>query len=140
MAEALFKDLLSRGGESKDWRVESAGVWAFEGVSATQMAREVMRERGLNIEGHRSRPVDKEMLSEFDLVLVMENRHCSELRRLYPEFADRIQMMSAIAGPAENIDDPVTGTMETYRTTVEIMLDLLERGFDQVLEWTADSR
>ncbi|NIS81733.1 MAG: hypothetical protein GTO14_16345, partial [Anaerolineales bacterium] len=93
-----------------------------------------------NIEGHRSRPVDKEMLSEFDLVLVMENRHCSELRRLYPEFADRIQMMSAIAGSAENIDDPVTGTMETYRTTVEIMLDLLERGFDQVLEWTADSR
>ena len=135
MAEVLFKSILDDAGVLSNWRVASAGTWAHDGIHATDLARQVMRERGLDIEGHRSQPTSGEMLAEFDLVLVMEERHREYLQRSYPLVVDRLNLFSEIAGYETDIDDPVTGTAATYRATVEQMAAIFEQGYDCILEW-----
>lgn len=136
MAEALFKELLSRRGfDLEDWQVESAGVWTYDGSQATALAREVMLERGLDIHNHRSKSVSGDRLLSYDLILVMEARHQDELQRLYPEVADRVRMMSSLTDQHADVDDPVYGTIETYRETVNYLQELLERGLSRILQW-----
>ena len=135
MAEALFKSILDEAGVLSNWQVASAGTWAHEGIRATDLARQVMRERDLDIEGHRSQPASIELLAESDLVLVMEERHREHLQRDFPLVGDRVYLFSEIAGRETDIDDPVTGTAETYRATIELMMDIFEEGFDRIVEW-----
>ncbi len=137
MAEALFKSILDEADLGDTWRVESAGVWAYSGESATPSARRVMRERSLDIENHRSRPVTEGLISQFDLVLVMESRHAKALQGQFPAYTDRVKLFSALIGRTDDIDDPVTGTLNTYRVVADELEDLLRRGIDRILEWTA---
>jgi protein-tyrosine-phosphatase len=137
MAEALFKSILDEAELSDDWRVESAGVWAYSGERATPSARRVMQERGLDIEDHRSQPVTEELLSQFDLVLVMESRHAEALHNQFPAYTDRVKLFSTLVGQKEDIDDPVMGTLDTYRAAAGELVDILQRGYDRILEWTA---
>ena len=48
--------------------------------------------------------------------------------------ADRVYMLTAMIDQAHNIDDPVWGTEETYRSTVKELEDLLDRGFERIVE------
>ncbi len=135
MAEALFKSILEEAGVLLNWRVASAGTWAYEGVQATYLARQVMRERGLDIEGHRSQPVSGELLAEFDLVLVMEASHRDYLQGHFPLVSNRVHLISEIDDREIDIADPVTGTAATYRATVKQLLIYFELGFNRILEW-----
>jgi protein-tyrosine phosphatase len=134
MAEALFREHLDEMGLTDEWRVESAGVWAMDGSPATALARDVMSERDLDISLHRSQGVDADLLREFDLVLVMEDRHQRSLQRNYPDEADKVFLLTAMAGGEGDVDDPVWGTKETYRATVEELESLLKRGFARIAE------
>ena len=134
MAEALFREHLAKKGLADDWRVESAGVWAMDGASATALARDVMSERGLDISLHKSQGVHADLLREFDLVLVMEDRHQKSLERNYPEEADKVFLLTAMVHGEGNVDDPVWGTKETYRSTVEELVNLLVQGFERIME------
>jgi protein-tyrosine phosphatase len=133
MAEALFREHLDEMGLTDEWRVESAGVWAMDGAPATTLARDVMSERDLDISLHKSQGVHADLLREFDLVLVMEDRHQRSLQRNYPDEADKIFLLTAMADGEGDVEDPVLGTMETYRATVEELEALLVSGFDQIL-------
>lgn len=135
MAEALFKAIVAEAEDLNAWRIESAGTWAYKGVPATALARQAMQERSLDIEDHRSRPVSSELLADFDLILVMEDRHRLFLREQFPGVVERVRMFSEIVGNEEDIDDPVMGTLDTYRDTVAILQAHFEGGFDRILEW-----
>jgi protein-tyrosine-phosphatase len=52
MAEVLFEAFLVRKGMREEWRVESAGVWAYEGSRATANAQKAMAERDLDLSQH----------------------------------------------------------------------------------------
>jgi protein-tyrosine-phosphatase len=134
MAEALFREHLAKMGISDDWRVESAGVWAMEGAPATALARDVMSERGLDISLHKSQGINADLLREFDLVLVMEDRHQKSLERNYPDEADKVFLLTAMVDGEGDVDDPVWGTKETYRSTVEELVNLLVQGFERIME------
>jgi protein-tyrosine phosphatase len=136
MAEVLFKQLLEIKGQGQGWQVGSAGIWAVEGAPATDLSRRAMRQRGLELNHHRSRPVSGEMLSQVDLILVMEARHRNFLKSEFPEFAERVHLISDMTGEGHEIKDPVLGTMETYRATADELANILDRGFERILELT----
>jgi protein-tyrosine-phosphatase len=126
-------------GLADDWRVESAGVWAMDGAPAMALAREVMNERGLDLSNHRSQGVHADMLHEFDLILVMENAHLRSLERNYPDEADKVYLLTAMVGEDSNVDDPVYGTIETYRATAAELENLLEQGFERIRDLISES-
>ena len=137
MAEVLFREHLEQKGLADGWRVESAGVWAMDDVPAMALAREVMNERGLNLTHHRSQGIHADLLREFDLILVMEDAHRRSLQRNYPDEADKVYLLKAMVGQDGNVDDPVYGTKETYRGTVEELEDLLVQGFKRIEDLTS---
>lgn len=115
MAEATARVLLGDGA-----LVESAGIEAAQGMPATDHAVTVMAERGIDITGHRSRPIESVDLSLFDLVVAMTPSVASRLRILGVEDA-RLQ--------AINVEDPYGKGLTAYRAAA----DDIERALRDVL-------
>jgi protein-tyrosine-phosphatase len=136
MAEVLFQELLEKRGEANDWRVESAGVWAYDGARATQNARLVMTGRGLDLEGHRSQPTSAALLKQFDAIIVMEVEHKSVLQEQHPSLADRIVTIRELVGGHGDFADPVGGSEQVYEVASEAIYDLLDRGWPRIKELT----
>jgi protein-tyrosine-phosphatase len=133
MAEALFKQHLREDGQDDGWRVESAGVWASDGVPATENARTVMAERGLDLQAHRSRVVSARMLSEFGLILTMEARHRRFIKDVFPQHAAKVYLLSEMVDVEADVEDPVIGSLDDYRLTADHLVDLLKRGYNKIL-------
>jgi protein-tyrosine-phosphatase len=134
MAEVLLKEKLARAGLLQDWRVESSGTWGEEGMPATSGAIEAAAARELDLEGHRSRGVTADYLREFDLILTMEPGHREALAYEFADVADRVHLLSEMAGHSFSIADPVGQPVEVYHATMDEIEDLLERGFDRIRE------
>jgi protein-tyrosine-phosphatase len=130
LAEGLF---LKKLGEEKDgWRVESAGTWATEGTPASQKSLQVLTERGVDLSHHRAKVVSRELMGEFALILVMEEGQKEALRVEFPEYKDRVFLLSEMIGEYYEIDDPVGRDLEDYRLTAEEIDYILEKGFDTI--------
>jgi protein-tyrosine-phosphatase len=76
MAAALLQQAADDAGVAV--QVSSAG-FLFDGHPASDTTRKVMRERGIDLERHRSRVVDQDIVDRADLVLTMERRHARDL-------------------------------------------------------------
>jgi protein-tyrosine-phosphatase len=133
MAEVLFRQLIEEKGEADDWRVESAGVWAYDGSRATTNAQKVMEERDLDLSQHLSQPADSTLLKQFDLTLVMEQRHKTILQEQNPQLADRIYLMREIAGQGGDFADPVGGSLELYRAAADELEMIFDDGFERIM-------
>lgn len=70
--------------------VRSAGIDALEGEPAHPMAVALMRERGLDLGGHRGRQLHERLLRESDLVLVMEKGHQKWIEAQWPHARGRV--------------------------------------------------
>ena len=86
MAEALLRHRLDEHGV--DAVVTSAGLYPA-GNPAMEHAVEVMADRGLDLEPHRSRQVDADALARADLVLGMTREHVREVAVLDPGILPR---------------------------------------------------
>lgn len=134
MAEVLFEKLLGEKGVRDDWRVESAGVWAYQGAAATQHAQTVMADRDLNLHGHRSQPTDPALLKQFDLIVVMEVDHKQVLQERNPALADRILTLRELVGGEGDFDDPVGGSLEVYTAAADEIYAILEKSFPSIVK------
>jgi len=134
LAEVIFQDLLRQRGQQSSWRVESAGVFAVRGEPATELSRRVAAERRLDLSLHRSKPTDANRLERSDLVLVMEPGHREQLLEEHPQFADRVYLLTEMAGEVGPVDDPVGTTLENYRQTADRLTELLSGGLDRIRE------
>lgn len=91
MAEGMFRSALENG--ENVVVLGSAGVAASSGAAESPDTREVLRERGIALDGFQSRMVDEEMMREATHVFCMTRSHLDMLRMLYPEFQDRYYLM-----------------------------------------------
>lgn len=76
MAEALLRRRLEHLGVEAT--VSSAGLYP-SGSPATDTVLQVMAHRGIDLEGHRSRQLTHELLTEADLVVGMTREHVREV-------------------------------------------------------------
>lgn len=104
MAEAVARVLLG-----DDVRIESAGISAENGASATEDAIRVMQERGIDISGHRSRSVSGLNLLDFDLVVALTPSIAQDLRN---RGVDETKLT------ALDIRDPYGEGLAAYRITI----------------------
>ena len=132
MAEVLFEAFLVEKGEREQWRVESAGVWAYDGARATMNAQEVMVERGLSLSQHLSQLASSSLLEQFDLTLVMEQRHKTVLQEQNPQLAERIYLLREIAGQEGDFEDPVGGSLDLYRTAADELDKIINDSYERI--------
>jgi len=132
MAEALFINLVAREIDSQVWKVESAGTWAVAGIPAAKNSRLAMHNRELDIENHRSQPVNGKMLNTFDLILTMERRHKETLSIEFPEISDRVYVITEMVGSLFDIWDPVGATLVEFESTAKELEDILTQGYGYI--------
>jgi protein-tyrosine phosphatase len=126
MAEALMKGLLAR--RAPETRVESAGLGAPEGQPADPYAVELMSERGIDITGHRARQVTAKLISEFPIVIVMDDAQRRLVNQRYRGAGERTHRL----GRWSNFDVP--DPIGKDRLAFEHALVLIDQG---VADWIA---
>lgn len=129
MAESICKKILSdKLGCSIDslerfgYKVESAGIFALDGLPASKEADIICREYGAPLKGHKSRVLTRQMLQDSDLVFVMASQHLVDVKRISASTP-----VSLLDEGAE-IPDPMGQDLEVYRRcAAQIEQSLLER-------------
>lgn len=121
-------------------KVVSAGLAAVDGEKASEHARAVMHEAGIDLEMHASALLNEELIGEASLILVMSRQHREQLLRRYPAAAAKTFLLKEFAGIAGNPDvaDPYGGTIEDYRRIYEELRAGIEK-IAQILEGGKDN-
>jgi protein-tyrosine-phosphatase len=132
LSAAIFRRRLSESGLQDRYRVESAGTWTPSG-QFDPFARITALQMGLDIEEHRSRLIDRDILMEACLVVVMETGQKEALEVEYPQVRGKVYLLSRLAGePPYNIIDPAGQGLEHYLQTGEELLRLMNLAFDKI--------
>lgn len=134
MAKAYLEKRLKELGK-EGIEVSCAGTAHFmAGGQATDYAKEVLKEEGVDISDHRARVITDADLKGSDLIFVMENRHRLYLIAKYPKAADRIYLLKEFKkiGNLEiskepDIPDPIGKDLDFYKKVFSIIKESTER-------------
>lgn len=132
VGEALLRYILQQRGLT-DWKVDSAGTFAYPGQPASVFSVQAVAELNIDISHHRSKRVSKSLLRNADLVLCMELRHVNALRAEYPAHSAKIFTLGQMSGHAKDVADPYGGSLKDYQYMVKEVKYLLESGIDKII-------
>jgi protein-tyrosine-phosphatase len=134
MAVGLFARQVAHLNDGREWQISSAGTWAIDDQPATALARIVMGQQGIDLDQHRSRPLNGTMLRAADVILVMTRHHLEAIQAEFPEVANRTFLLSQLIGQTFDIDDPFEGTEEDYRRCADGIERILKEGYARLVE------
>ena len=122
MAEALLKHKLPKDGE---YRVQSAGLYAFPGADASQGAQHAMAQLWLSLAEHSAQKATPLLLREADLVLCMTQAHAEMAKEKAPEAT--IYMLGEYVGVPGDVADPFGGDEKAYQRCAAQLEQLISR-------------
>ncbi len=129
MAEALFRKML-QDKKRDDVEVDSAGIAKLSGLAVSEAAKEILAREGIDVSGHLSQSVTKEILCRSDLILVMERLHEEAVLKIAPEVRNRVFLIKEFAkidNHSVDIADPIGGSLDFYEQTFSTIKNALER-------------
>ncbi|MDD5705386.1 MAG: low molecular weight protein arginine phosphatase [Kiritimatiellae bacterium] len=115
MAAAMLE---VRRGKRSAWCVTSAGTMALAGLPASEEAIVALAEIGIDLTGHRSRPLLAETMTSAALIVPMTRSHRDTLLRLQPQARDKVFLLRGFEpqpGASQDLEDPIGGSLATYR-------------------------
>lgn len=118
MSEFFIREFLIKAGLEKEFHIVSAGLHAVPGKEAHPWAQQASTDLGISLAAHRAKPMTRTMAEQADSILAMDFQNKAELLALYPEFRDKICMISAYAEGRlqyREIPDPYLGSLETTK-------------------------
>ena len=128
MAEGIFRKIASE----RHLKVEvlSAGIFAKSGTKSPVAAVDAAREKGINMNHHRSRLLERKILEDADLILTMTKGHKDHILEIMPEIFDRIfTLKEYVSGEGcDDIIDLAGADLESFRACaneIETELKLL---------------
>lgn len=106
--------------------VISAGIFAIDGYVASENARRVIKEYGME-DQHLAKKINNELIAWSDLILTMTTDHKQLLLEMMPECNGKVYALKEYAHIDENftdepsldIIDPFGGKIEEYRETAK---------------------
>ena len=113
--------------EKKGITVLSAGSFAMPGARATQQGVEALKERGIDLSAHRSRPLTVELIHQADVIYAMGRGHMGAIISLVPSAAEKTKPLD----PKGDIDDPIGGDLGLYQALAGTMEKLIEERLNE---------
>jgi len=115
-------------GQASDWQVGSAGVWAVPLQPVLPDVLEAARQLGIDLSKHASRRTEDVALSEYDLIVVMQEDHKAALQSLHPELQEHIYLLSRVVD-YETYDIPdIHQSPQGVMGVCAVMNDLIRHG------------
>lgn len=133
LAEAIARKVADeRGLENLD--ASSAGTSPWEGAPASDGALLVGLERGLDLNAHRARQLDRELVEQADLVLAMGPHHLERVEALGG--AGKSFLLTAYASRGTDtrpVNDPMGAELDVYRVTADELDRAVRQAIDRVV-------
>lgn len=129
MAAALFNKIAVKRG--LDVRIESAGIFANEGETASNEAIIAMKKYGIDLLGHHAQNVNTELLVKSDLILTMTAAHKMVIE---PSAQDKTYTLCEFAGIDGDIPDPFGGDIDEYEECAEKIEEALKKAADRIAD------
>jgi len=128
MAKAILEDRLRKtSGLPHEIAVDSAGTSAGEGCEPESYAVRALKEDfGIDMSGHRSKPLNRELVSSADLILCMERSIVGELVRRYPDVKGKTTRFTDYVGEGGDIEDCAGEGYSCYTETARWLASLSE--------------
>ncbi len=125
MAEGLFRRAIT--GRENEFVVGSAGVAAYDGYPSTLETIRAMRTQGIDMSGHRSRRMTREMADAADKIFVMEKIHREMILNFWPQTRGKVHLLTEFS-PSINekqlemdVPDPIRTSDEFYAEILRII-------------------
>jgi protein-tyrosine phosphatase len=118
MAEAIARALLDPDDRAQ---VLSAGVAAERGHPAAPEAVAALERMGLDLSGHRSRPVDRDLIARATVIYTMTDAHRGDILAIEPSASSKTFTLDPL-GP---VPDPIGMPIEQYLQTAAVLRDLV---------------
>ena len=115
-AEYVLKSKL----EGKNIQVSSAGLTALEGKPADATAKQIAAPFGINMDEHQGRQLNSSLIAQNSVILVMEQRHLTDLCSRYPEARGKTFLLGKWLNDAE-IPDPYRQSDEAFQHVYELI-------------------
>lgn len=130
MAEALAKQIASERLHTPVDRLlarglafGSAGTATLAGMPASEHAVVAGAELGVDLQGHRSRPLTRDLGRQASLVLCLTHGHRQRVLELDPSLHGKTWLLDP---GGEDVQDPFGAELATYRSTRDEIRTLLE--------------
>jgi len=116
MAEYFAKNYIQEN-DLEEFEVNSAGINAVTGEKASSEAIEVMKEKGIDITGHKSKMLMEADLKESDRVFAMTSSHKEVIEDMYGY--EEVYTLKHFVQSCEDCDilDPYGYDIDKYRET-----------------------
>ncbi|MFC2023641.1 low molecular weight protein arginine phosphatase [Chloroflexota bacterium] len=134
MAEGILRQRLANQGLGGQHRVFSAGVWALDGRPASENARQVMKEKGIDISDHIAHSIAASDVSDADLILVMSREHQDMIVNTWSQYRWKVYRLSEMTGKRKDVRDPYGGTLDEYRACADIISGYIDLGLERILQ------
>ena len=109
------------------YHISSAGVMAIDGHPASPEAVVACQSRGVDISGHRSKLISREMINSADYILAMSEAHYNTILSIAPDAAAKTRMLDP-----KGIADPIGNTQDIYDKCAQQIHDAIESFFDNL--------
>jgi len=133
MAEAFLRDMIEKASINGDITVLSAGLAAAAGDTASPNAIRTMADYGIDLGGHRSRPVTEAMLQEADLILTMTKGHKQAVLAAIPGVWNKVFTLKEYAGlSGGDIMDPYGRPLSCYKDCAREIHEAVMRAYERI--------
>lgn len=123
MAEALLKD------KTDKIEVQSAGIFAFEGMPASVQTLEALKEKGIEF-NHQAKQANEQLFEWADVILTMTVQHKVSILQQFPNLNNKVHTLKQFVGAEESgldIQDPFGGSLDMYRSLLAELEPLIDR-------------
>lgn len=129
MAHHYMQKKIIDNGLGDKYLIDSAGISAYTGDSATDSAKEVMKKYGVDMEKHRATYLEEADIKSFDLVLCMTMAHKRKILNRYPNMQDKVFTLKEYVGETYylDIDDPWGFGIEVYEACSEEIVNYVDK-------------
>lgn len=119
-------------GDAENWRVGSAGTWTTPGQAVLPAVFEAAKQLDIDLSAHRSIPVSDRLLSDYDLILVMQESQKEALQSEFPNHRKRIYHLSHVLELGSyDIPDTFDSPEDVMQIGAE-MNELIRRNFHYI--------
>ena len=133
MAKAIFDRKLIEG-NLDNIISDSGGLIRLYGAKAAENTIKICAQNGLDVVDHRSQQVNGSHLSQSNLLLTMEAEQVNYLTNVYPEYSDKIFILTGYSGGEErDVHDPYGENEEAYKKVFDEIEQEIDRVFPEIV-------
>jgi len=129
MAEALLKKKLKER-KFNNIEVASAGIGAYEGMSASNETAALLKDEGIDVSRHQARRATDDILKRSDLILVMQRFQENDILDRCPFLKGRVYLLEEFSRFRQDnleIIDPMGRGLDVYRQVFSIIKEAIDR-------------